>query len=929
MLTCCNRTAFRPLALSLLLVAVAGLLQPAAARNLLANSSFEIGPDHRYAVGRWYMQGLPNTSLDATTKVHGKVSLRVPFSRKGYNRLNLFGIEFRSGVSVPVKKGKTYTFSIYLKTDVPDPSASIHVHARPPYEHRGGPIAWKEIKPGRRYTPQGFKYPWKRFSITFTAKKDQDVFWSVGIEDGHRGNLWVDAAQFEEGELSDYQPLNAMEVGLMDRVMGHIHEPGKTPAFDLVVSNVSDKPQRRRVLIRVLKETGKAVSEKTLDLKAAPGERRTEKIELDAGNRNGFFVAALTMPEVSDGYLQDTVFSILPEPRKVTPVRSAFGAYATPSEEGLRILARAGFHWTATLTSAEVLANWGMVESTKGRYAWHDDEIDLFRKYGFEIMMNLEGWVYPKWAKSLSRKEKTEAFARYVEATTRHYRGKVRYFNLADEIHNKVPGSHMLGSREAMWKNAKEYAAWHKVGYAAAKRGNPDSQVVLNTEPGAFGPDHLFRYLSPNEVDILAANYYPYPKQIKYLKQSADSAGISTLWAPGVAINTWPTYFRYKRPMNDGWAWQLENIVKKLVQTFANGAQVFFHYTASYVGNTNVYSIFEHDSSLETGGAQFAALAWLVDGFKTARAVPMVRNTKLATYRFDRRDGKTVFVLWSTLDGENQKLEFKDPIAGARVYDRWTNELPVAGKAGLEELALSDGVRFLILPSATADAAEHTLSTARYRIAALPKSETVERAGPYALLTRGVGKNKKKNKEFQLWFEDKERGWVEVLRRHVDPNGPAVKLDENGLAMNFSQPWDGKAGHMQIGGLPRDQFWGARFWRSMPGKKGMDWQMGSIVDEKLSGRVLGADKATSVPRMKLAPTAYAIESPKGFTLAVETDGEQPNPRFSLPGAWDIYVWRGEGSNRSIALWRYVHGAKPRTRDMRVRVRVVPGPVKLR
>ena len=129
------------LALSLLLLAAAGPFQTAAARNLLANSSFEIGADHRYAVGRWYMEGLPNTSLDTDTKVHGTASLRVPFSRVGYNRINHFGIEFRSGVSIPVKKGKTYTFSIYLKTDVPDADAALEIHARPPYEHRGGAIA--------------------------------------------------------------------------------------------------------------------------------------------------------------------------------------------------------------------------------------------------------------------------------------------------------------------------------------------------------------------------------------------------------------------------------------------------------------------------------------------------------------------------------------------------------------------------------------------------------------------------------------------------------------------------------------------------------------------------------------------------------------------------------------------------------------------
>ncbi len=48
------------------------------------------------------------------------------------------------------------------------------------------------------------------------------------------------------------------------------------------------------------------------------------------------------------------------------PEQSSFGAYITPSEEGVRIFARAGFHWTATLTSAEYLANWGAVEPKKG-----------------------------------------------------------------------------------------------------------------------------------------------------------------------------------------------------------------------------------------------------------------------------------------------------------------------------------------------------------------------------------------------------------------------------------------------------------------------------------------------------------------------------------------------------------------------------------
>ena len=98
-----------------------------------------------------------------------------------------------------------------------------------------------------------------------------------------------------------------------------------------------------------------------------------------------------------------------------------------------------------------------------------------------------------------------------------------------------------------------------------------------------MGPDRLFQYLSPKMIDVLAANYYPYPDTIRAFKRTADSVGIRTVWAPGVAILTWPAYFRFERPINAGTARELEHLSKTLVRTFAAGADVFFHYTATYV----------------------------------------------------------------------------------------------------------------------------------------------------------------------------------------------------------------------------------------------------------------------------------------------------------------------------------------------------------
>ena len=909
--------------LLLALPALGVLSAEAAAKNMLANSSFEVGIDHKYAVGRWYENGLPSMSLDETTKVHGAVSLKVPFSIISFRKQGPFGIELRGGSPVMVEKGKTYTFSASIKTDVADVDAALAISPIRPFEYRGHDIKREKITLGRQYTPEGFRFPWKRDSITFTADKSGEVFWVITVSSKHHGTLWVDALQFEEGPARAYAPALDLEVGLFDRTIGHIHDAGAAPRVELRAYNDSGAEKSRPARLRVLNDGGTVVSEQTIDVGAAAQSGTSRQITLDTGGANGIFIAELTLPD-APGYLQDTSFTVLPKPRRIAPEESAFGAYITPSEEALKILSRAGFHWTATLTSAERMANWGTVETSKGRYAWQDDDVELFRRYGFEILMNLEGWNFPGWAKGLSIQERTQAFANYVEAIVGHYRGKVRYFTFADELHNKIPGSHMLGSRAATWANPEEYAKWHAVAFAAAKRANKDSRIVLNTEPGGFGPDKLFRYLSPKMVDVLAANYYPYPNTVRDLKKVATNAGISSFWAPGVAINTWPLYYRYERPLSPGSAQYLENLSKTLVRTFANGADVFFHYSATYVGNTNVYSIFEHDSSLETGGAQFASLAWLLDGFKQSRRVPMARAGRIETYRFDRRDGRTVFALWSQLQSAKQRLIFKQPIRNVEIFDRMTTLVAQSGKEGLSALPLGEESRFLVVPTAEADQVGAAIAMAGFHAAELPKADKVESAGRYALLSQAVGKEGKKQIARSLWYKAPDDGWVEVLGLNAESSGQTATLTDGGLLLRFRYAWDGRAGHLVVGSLPSDLFWGERFWRSMPDRGKTSWQEGRIADDNMAGRMVGAKNGSPPPNAGLSPVAYAIKGANGLTLAIETEGEQPSPRFPMPGGWDIYVWRGEGPDRTLGIWRYVHGDKPRERDFQVRLRIVPG-----
>lgn len=891
----------------------------AAGQNMLANSSFEIGIDHRYAMGRWYVNGLPSFSLDDTTKVHGAASLRAPFSVKGFRLEGPFGVELRAGAPVKVEKGKTYTFSVSLRSDVAETNAALEISPLRPYEHRGHAIKREKISLGRQFTPQGASYPWRRYEITFTAKESGDVYWVVDVSANKRGTLWADALQFEEGaSATAYAPRLDMEIGLADAALGHIHDAGAPVRMDLRAFNGGAGEKSRRARLRILNDGGAVVSDRTLDIAAPAKGGASRPITLDVGQAHGVFMAELTLPD-APGYLQDTSFSVLPKPRKIAAGESAFGAYVTPSEEALKILSRAGFHWTATLTSANHIGTWDSVERQKGNYQWQDRYVDLYRSYGFEILLNMEGWIYPNWAKGLSRAERAQAFARYVEASVGHYRGKIRYFTFTDEIHNKVPGNKMLGKREASWSNLQEYAEWHRIAYAAAKRANPDAQIVLNTQLGDYGPDKIFRYLSPKMVDVLAGNYYPYPAAVETMKKAADKVGIRRVWAPGVAINTWPLYFRSERPMGPGSARDHETLTRKLIQSFANGAEVFFHYTATYVGNTNVYSIFEHDSSLETGGGQFAALAWLLDGFKGVKRLPMARASLVEAYRFDRRDGKSVFALWSKLDSDGQSLVFQQPLRGAEVYDRWTTRHAAGGKEGMKSLSLGDQSRFIVVPTSDAEAIEQSLGLARFQAAELPRAEKVARAGRYALLTQMEQRGRKQKPVQALWYESERTGWLELLR-HDSGAGSTLSVTPAGGELRYDYAWDGKAHHLFLGDLPA-ALWGARFWRNIERDGKTQWQSGTI--DGASGPrkpVAGTDAAAPTLRGLTAP-AYAIEMRDNQWLTIATEGEQPNLRYPTAGAWDLFAAESDDGPRPISIRRYVHGGDPHRRHILVRFAV--------
>ena len=175
-------------------------------RNLLPNSGFEhVGvpgcPDHWYGNSLTGFLGDPDSTWgpDETISHSGKRSLRVIYDpARGSNDYIVRTNSLPSLGGASVTKGKTYTFSLYMKADrenVPARIAIDFINSAAKYD-----AVSKDLVLGTE---------WKRYEVTGTLNDFWGIFCKVGFSFGLLGRqpatIWVDDGQFEEGDhATDY-----------------------------------------------------------------------------------------------------------------------------------------------------------------------------------------------------------------------------------------------------------------------------------------------------------------------------------------------------------------------------------------------------------------------------------------------------------------------------------------------------------------------------------------------------------------------------------------------------------------------------------------------------------------------------------------------------------------------------------------------------
>ena len=440
---------------------VAASDMPPQKGNRIFNSGFEAGPE-----GWTPTDGFV---IDPTTAHSGRSSARLgtvdlpsitlplnrPLASTTRPRTAPPGIECRP---FPVRTGMRYTLSAWIKAAEPDTRVTLRFFE---WADEGGD---QPSKRNDRSATVTATTDWARYQVTGVALPNMWEDYVARLVPS--GTIWLDDVQIEEGALSDYRPVHAVEVGAETptrwcRVGERVEVTARVATAD---------PLESCPLTFTLEDLwSRPVQTLTRDAKAGVAE----SVAI-APDRPGMYRVRV---RAGDGPATGEVwFGVFPQRDRRLRPDSPFGTHVTavvPEPTNTLLASEAmGARWVRLHDFGD-FCHWRVVEPEKGTFVWRDAEIDDLRNRGFMILANLghpplwAGRPHPpeqdhgSWTSAPPRD--VAEWENYVFKTVEHFRGRVRHW----EVWN-----------EPCWQGffsgtPEEYAELLKVAYRAIKRADP------------------------------------------------------------------------------------------------------------------------------------------------------------------------------------------------------------------------------------------------------------------------------------------------------------------------------------------------------------------------------------------------------------------------------------------------------------------------
>jgi len=653
---------------------------PAVKGNLVANSSFEVGIDMNWGITDRQGTGSSFASMwDRTVGYDGGASIKIPPRLKGDSYNHIISRAYH------IKPNKKYTLSVWAKASKPN-KAYLVLSMINSYDP-SGKSSYKVVNAKNGVL---ISDSWQRYSVTGYLLKwpSSDYHLDIFVSDLGYNNttVWIDAIQFEEGDLTEYAPSNPVETML------HISQPGNVFYEDepieavLYTYNASSSNQTKNLHFEIYDYMNRLVRQGSLTISLQPNERKTQQVDISPSRLRGAFRIVYWL-ENENGTEKELVYSVIPRPNTTQNVNASYmGVHPNFFDFSLDVITRLGIRWARAMSPAGFF-RWGF-EPQDSQFVWYDDEVQRAASRGITILGTIgEGWPSSADNGGLPDLDKWQEF---VSQIVNHYKPWVKYW----EIDNEPNWSFTPNFYAQMLKMACDAIEANDPQAKIIAMGGSNmefmQQVVAELEklyPGWNWKEHLYAF---------SAHAYPGgygPEQFK-------TGIIDTLGEPvwNTEAGSWDygfffgDYSNFKVwgkqiwPFKDaqnyymGGLQKVERVPANFIRSIGSGMTKYFYYDSRIIeyrisSNKTHCTFMESDDSVRPKGTAYAIAGYFIDYSTSLGSLTIEPNT--FAYLFDKQ-GTPILALW-TKDISNKTLTVSLSPSQFSVFDMMGNPISVSG----------------------------------------------------------------------------------------------------------------------------------------------------------------------------------------------------------------------------------------------------------
>jgi len=363
---------------------------------------------------------------------------------------------------------------------------------------------------------------------------------------------------------------------------------------------------------------------------------------------------------------------------------SPFGCHFTASPLAIDLLKAAGVNWARFHDASTELTGWYHLETQKGQWTFHDEEIKLYRNHHIKIYAGLQ--TSPLWASTYKDSGKKDvngyfdryfppkdmaAWSNYVRTVTARYKGVIDDYFIWNEPWGTGFWHTGYDPKIKVYIQAPEapgdFAKLSIAAYKAAKEGNPSARIAgfnsINGNNGRLWTKGVFDDGAYPYCDAVDFHFYTdqdqaqpgeqapqtYQDAVGYIKRQVPDFNKPVYMSEGQGNSTGSTggagFGLYQHaltwPNSSDPILNADKTCRYVVATLAAGCSKVFLYSAHGYTCLAVEASFvtlvgpDGYPSVET--AAFSNMAWHLEDSKFARTVQL--NDQVNAYLFTGRNG--------------------------------------------------------------------------------------------------------------------------------------------------------------------------------------------------------------------------------------------------------------------------------------------------